>query len=463
MANKIKFQFDIEFQKEVLHYIVKETLGYQALRFFSYDTFELVEHQIIAYGLKKYLKLNKKMPTKPLLRDYMRQVFNEKQFESLIDDDLKKDSLNIINDIYNEPLLQGDAVFDKIKSFKKFTELKKIVEQADFHNFDISKFTGMATSIQKSLQIGDEHAEEDGTFLLKDIVERQAKRRIKSDVYPTPYWQLNQTTNAGGWENGSLVCLLGKAKWFKTGALINYTTSEIRMRKVIAYIDFENNEEPLSVRAEQRLTKLTKREILSGDHDRRIAKMLRQYKRIGAEVIIKRFPAYSTNFEDVQAWVDKIKLKHAIVPDIYVFDYLALMGSISRKKEEEARISDVYVDAKNFLLFNKAQLGITGHHVKDAGYARIGTKFKPNDTAMCLAIHRHVDVLLGLQQNDEEAEAGVLRIEIIDQRDGTDGKALFWIDFEKQMMIEFSKKEVKEYLIQTGDNEKNTRKKDDDL
>lgn len=464
MAKKrIKFQFDIEFQKEVLHYIVKEVMGYQALRFFSYDTFELIEHQIIAYGLNKYFKANKKIPTKPLLREYMRQVFNEKQFESLIDDDLRKTSLQIINEIYNEPLQQGEEVFDKIKKFKQFTELKVIFEQADFHNFDVNKFGGIASKIQHSLHIGDNQAEEDGTFLARDIVDRQARRKIKSDITPTPYWQINQTTNAGGWGNASLVCLIGKAKWFKTGALINYGTAIMKQRRKIAYIDFENNEEPLSVRAEQRLSKLTKREILEGQHDRKIAKMLRQYKRIGAEIVIKRFPAYSTTFEDIQVWVDKMKLKYNMVFDDYIFDYLGLMGSISRKKEEKDRISDVYVDAKNFLQFNKAGVGITGHHIKDEGHGRIGSKFKPTDTAKCLDIHRHVDALLGLQQNEDEKEAGVLRIEIIDQRDGTDGAALFWVDFEKQSMTEFSKSEVKEYHNQLSSNDSNTTERDDDL
>lgn len=460
---KVKFQFDIEFQKEVLHYIVKEVWGYQALKFFNYDTFELIEHQVIAYGLNKYFKKFKKIPNKPLFREFLREVFNSSTFEQLMDNDLKKIVLEIVEEIYKEPLTDAEIVFNKIRLFKQFTELKNLHEEADFHNFNIDQFAQLSGKINKALHIGDEQDDQDGTFIARDIADRQFKRKIKSNIKPTPYWQLNQTTNAGGYSIGSLICIIGKAKWFKTGALVNWGAADMKTRKKIAYIDFENNEEPLSVRAEQKLAKLTKKDILSGEHDRRIQKLLRQYKRIGAEVVIKRFPAYVTTFEDIQQWYDKIKLKYGITFDGFIFDYLGLMGSISRKKEEKDRISDVYVDAKNFLEFNQIPYGLTGHHIKDEGHVRIGTKFKPTDTAKCLDIHRHVDALIGLNQNEEEKEAGVIRMEIIDQRDGKEGSCLFWINFEQQTMEEFSKKQVKEYRKQSDDTEINTKKQSGDL
>lgn len=460
---KIKLQFDTAFQQEVLHYIVKEVTGYRVLNFFHYDAFELLEHQVIAYALKKYFRKNHKVPSKALFREYLRVIFKDKTFEENLDKDLKELILKITESIYEEPLLDSPEVYSKIKEFKQFCELKTIIEGADFQNFEVSHFSMMSGKIQKALALGEEHEDNDGTFVMKDIYDRQVKRKIKSSIVPTPYWQLNQTTNAGGWESGSLICFIGKAKWFKTGMLINYTADSSRTRKKIAYIDFENNEEPLAVRTEQKISKLSKAEVISGENDKRIAKIMRQYKRIGAEVVIKRFPAYVTTFEDIQVWVDKMKLKHGVIFDGFVFDYLGLMGSISRKKEEKDRISDVYVDAKNFLQFNNIPWGITGHHIKDEGHSRIGTKFKPTDTAKCLDIHRHVDALIGLNQSEEEREAGIIRMEIIDQRDGRDGSCLFWIDFEKQTLKEFSKREVKEYhKTMDGDN-KNTRKSDGDL
>ena len=460
MAKNIKFQFDTEFQKEVLHYTIKEPMGYQALKFYNYDTFELSEHQLIAFAIKKYFKKNKRIPSKAVLREYMRTIFNEKQFEDLVDEDLKKLVLGIISELYEEPLLDAEEIYTKTKQFKQFCEIKGIFEEADFHNFEISKFQTVSTRLHKSLNIGEELNEDDGTFLVKDLIDRQIRRKIKTNIIPTPYRQLNHTLNAGGYTRSSLICYIGKAKWFKTGVLVNYGSSTMKQRKKVAYIDFENNEDPIAIRTEQGLGNLTASELVTGEHDKRLAKMMRQYRRIGAEMVIKRFPAYSTTFDDIQAWTDNMKLKHNITFDIFIFDYLGLMGSISRKKEDKDRISDVYVDAKNFLKYNNIALGVTAHHITNEGHIRIGTKFKPTDTAKCLDIHRHVDALIGLNKSDEEREAGVLRMEDIDQREGKEGTALFWVDFEKQRTKEFSKKEIKEYIEQMGDREENTRDTD---
>jgi hypothetical protein len=65
-------------------------------------------------------------------------------------------------------------------------------------------------------------------------------------------------------------------------------------------------------------------------------------------------------------------------------------------------------------------------------------------------------MLLGLQENEDETQAGVMRLEVIEQRDGlAKGRVLFWVDFAKQNLREFSKAEVIEYKAQfsSGDDD----------
>jgi hypothetical protein len=67
----------------------------------------------------------------------------------------------------------------------------------------------------------------------------------------------------------------------------------------------------------------------------------------------------------------------------------------------------------------------------------------------------------------EEAIAGVMRMEIIEQRGGTVGKMLFWADVPRQRLKEFSKAEVKAYMDQLGNKTeeelKENKKKKSDL
>ena len=128
------------------------------------------------------------------------------------------------------------------------------------------------------------------------------------------------------------------------------------------------------------------------------------------------------------------------------------MGAISGKKDDTERISDVYLDLKNLAVENDLDYIITASHVKrdKDTLKRRSTKYMSSDVAKSIDKTRHCDMILGLQENDEEKESGVMRIEIVDQRDGTEGSCLFWIDIAKQYAKEFTKEQVKEYWAETG-------------
>ena len=51
-------------------------------------------------------------------------------------------------------------------------------------------------------------------------------------------------------------------------------------------------------------------------------------------------------------------------------------------------------------------------------------------------------------------EAGVMRLEVVEQRNGMrNGNCLFWVDIEKQSLKEFNRKEIMEYRKMAGQNE----------
>jgi hypothetical protein len=60
-----------------------------------------------------------------------------------------------------------------------------------------------------------------------------------------------------------------------------------------------------------------------------------------------------------------------------------------------------------------------------------------------------------VQESPEETEAGILRWQIVDQRNGPkDFGMYFWVNIETQKLREFTKAEVNEIRNQTEEHEK---------
>lgn len=464
-ANPHKFQFDLEFQSEILHYTIREPLGYRMFALFDESYFESLSHSLIAYALRTYFRKHKKIPSRPVIKEHIRKLYSTKREFSDLDNEIKDEVTELINYYYKEPVKDPEEIFTSTRDFKQYTELTHIVERADLTDFE--NYRKFADKIQKAINIGENATNNDGIFIYKEFLERQQRRRQNPDVVPLPYWQMNHLTNAGGYPRGSLITIIGKGKRFKTAALVNIAAGYTRMRKKVAYIDLENNEDPLAMRFEQGIAKISKRELLSFKHDRKISKTFRRYIRVGAEVVVKRFPAYVTTADDVQSWIDMMRLKHNMIFDSMIVDYIGLAGAISKKNDDTERISDAYVDFKNLAKFNNFDTIFTAHHITREGHKRIGTKFEPTDTAKCLDIHRHVDAMWGIQESDEERDNGVSRWEVVDQRDGVpEGNALFFIDADLQLFTEFTRKQKQEYIGQLNEsrdeNPKSRREPDDD-
>jgi hypothetical protein len=445
-SEKIKFEFNTEFQQNILGYTIRDDSGYRALELYKDYYFELIEHQAIAAALKSYFKKKNKIPRdKAVLKEELRVMFKRKEFrDSLLEAD-RIATLKLVDKLYKKVIKDGNDILEACTRFASFIEFKDVLENINVYDF--SSYEPVIKDLQKAINKKSKSDLEKGTFLVADIRQRQADRKAREPVQPFPFWQLNALTNANGAEKGSLFVLLDKAKGFKTGVMINLIKGYMRLKKNVILFDLENGENSMALRMEQTLANKNKAEVLSGDHDRHIQKILRQYSRIGVEVVIKRLPAYSTA-TDLKYWLDYYYNEYGLTFEEMFIDYVGLMGSIKgNNTDENSRIGNAYLEVKNLA----DEYGIwhtwTPHHIGRNAYVRRATKYEANDTAKCIDIHRHVDGMFGVNQNEDEKEGGVYRIEIIDQRDGVpEGRCYLWGNEATQRVTEFTKNQVKEYL-----------------
>lgn len=442
-----KFSFDTEFQEELLRFTVTDKKeGYKALLLYRDNYFTLLEHGIIAKALKAFYKKKKKIPSRPLLKEELRSIYNHKDFINLILNDDKKRIKDIIDSLYNHPPKDGDALLEECIKFSRYVELKDVMESVDIQ--DYSQYDTFQRKIQKAISMGRDLKKEKGIYIIADSHSVTSQRHNREPANPTPYFQLNNLLDSKGTYMGNVIVVIGREKRFKTAFLINTARGLLRMKKRVIYFDFENGETGLTLRFHQSLMKKSKPEIESGDYDKRINKLTRRYKRLGAEVVIKRFPAYTTTTDHLQQYLDEQYAEYGIRFDQCIIDYAGKMAALSGKKDDTERISDVYVDVANFADFNKFEAIWTANHTtREAIKAkREQTKWVSTDTAKCIDIARHIDMMIGLNQNEDEAKAGVMRIQMVEQRNGPqEGRCLMLMDMKTQRIEEFTIKEIKAY------------------
>jgi hypothetical protein len=457
---KYKFEFGTDFQEIILQFTVSDPKGFKILQLYEDSYFTLIPHAIVAYVLKRYYKKEKSIPDEPYLREALRVAYRMDKIMqmNLTDDDVREVDA-IVERIYSGPVKHPDFVIQKCINFARFIGVKQVMEDVDIN--DYNSYEQAIEKLRAANNIGFEMENNYGTFLVSGMKDRAHKRDQTHASHPTPWRQLNNILNSGGTETGNVITILSKEKIGKTIALLNVSIGYLRRKKKGFYADLENGEMGIIVRGEQNIANVEQGIIKSGEIDEKLLKTFRKYSRIGAELAVKKFPNLKTTTDDIQAWLDLLKRDFGFIPEFGVIDYGLLMGSLSQKTDDFFRIGDAFLDIKNFADHNKLDALWTAAHTTREGNARLGTKFKSTDIAKCYDIPKHIDMLLGLQQNEDEKEAGVFRFEVIEQRGGQEaGKMFFWINKATQRMREFTHEEIKEYYKQTkGEEEDNIPRK----
>lgn len=440
-----KFEFDIDFQENLLQYTVTDKNGHRALSLFEDHYFTLIEHQTIASAIKDYFKRKKKLPqSKVILKEHLRKMFLTKDYVNALTVDDKNRINRIISKIYKSPVKDGDAIFEDALRFARYIELRDVIDGMNLKSFD--KYDSYADNIRKAINLGVEFKEERGTFLIDGIRDRQFRRKVNDEVLPCCIHQLNKFTNGGGFTKSSVIVILGPEKEFKTGLLINIARKNLRIRRKVLYVDLENGQDNLSTRLEQSIMNKTKKEILSGQFDDKVVRHFRKYKRLGSEVDIKRFPAYIATTNHIQNYIDDQYREFGLRYNELIIDSPHLMASLTGVQDEEPRISAVTVEIKNLVDKNKIDRCWIAAHTKRDAEKRFKTKFTTQDIAKCIDMARTVDAIFGYNRSDLDVELGIARLEIVDQRDGeSSGAAFFKVNYAHQRLDELTKIEIDTY------------------
>lgn len=441
--DKTKFEFSIEFQLEILRFLIRSKEAGLVINRIKPSYLVLIEHAIIAEGIFKYYKKNKRVPSENILKEVIKELLESKDYIDLVTKDDIPNIFKIVHNLYNEPLKDADFIREKIYQFSTYVQMKNLNDSFDLNNFD--QYEEYAKKIDNILKKSKPKQDDEPIYLIRDTTERQFKRQAEPDVIPSPFRQLNQLTNAGGYPAHSVNVILDKPKARKTFFMINLARGYLAMRKSVLYVDLENGKAQIMDRMVQSSINRTKKEIYSGEYDKLESKHVRKLSRLGVEMVVQRMPAMVATCNDIRDLILKLRSQGIDIRVLFV-DYAAKLASIVGDKEDFDRISNVYIDLSNLAEDLNLDIIWTANHITREGKKHRTTCYDENDISGAISIVRNAQCIIGLNATEQEDRDGIQRVEIVVQRDGlSHGRALFKIDVERQRLREFTKEERVKY------------------
>lgn len=439
-----KFTFSIEFQLEVLRFLIQEKESLLYVQKIKPGYFTLIEHSIVVEALVKFVKKYQRIPSEVLMVEQVKTLLEGRDYVDLVTKDDIPNIHKLISELYNKPLKDVDIILENIHKFIAYIELKALNESMDFS--DYNSYETYQAKLTKILQSSKPQKKDEPLLMVSGTAMRQLMRKVDPDVVPTPFWQLNRLGNGDGYPKNSLFVLIDRPKRRKTFALINIARGYLAMKKNVLYIDTENGKNQLMDRMIQSTLNKTKREMLTGDYDKMEQRHMRKYKRLGVEFIVERVPATIADCNTIMNLVRKLETEKGIKVHVLMIDYAAKLASIARDRDDVERINNVYIDIDNM----GDELGLdavwTAQHVTREGAKHQETKYEDNDIASAISIIRNAKCVMGLNSTQDEEEHNIMRMEVVVQRDGVpSGRVMFNMDPERQRMKEFSKEARAKY------------------
>lgn len=457
MNTSDKFEFNTGFQWDIIKYTLTEPTGYKALLLYKASYFDMLEQQAIVKAMERYYKKRNRVPgSYAVMLEELKPIFKSKDFVSTLKDRDRERIRKKAKSLYKTGIKDSEEIMEAIVNFASYIKVRDLMSNFNVAEYD--SYAAISTKLQAAVNTKRELDVKKGAFLVAGVRGRIARRKFQESVLPTPFIQLNHTTNAGGYTKGSVMVILDKQKGGKTLGLVNVARGYLsKLRKKVAIIDFENGQEAYEDRMDQSILQVTKRDLLDADAtmEGKLKKMYRKFNRLGGDLYIERLPAGST-FNDVGEVLERLKSDHGFIPEVLVMDYLILMSPLKNKGSTHEDTSQVYIDAKDFAKRWELDCIWTANHINREAHKRRATRYESTDAAKALDIGRHADLIIGINQTHDEANNDILRMEIVDQRDGKgEGACYFSVNHAHQHLKEFTHDMIREYREAVGSHEDN--------
>lgn len=453
----------LEFQEDLIKFLVQNKEAKKYIEILEPDVFDLDNYKFVFSLLKGFFKKYKSLPSKGNLLEYFDRELKEAKYKGEDLTDTAKLVENTIRDIFIPLTANVQQIREIIIEEYQLKLMKNLlIENAGklkTANADIVKDVFKQVSDIKKLGDYDLNEEENhGLFALADF---GLSRKRQLNPSPTYLDGLNALTSVRGFYAPQLIIFMGGPKSFKTGFLINLALNYVRNGKKVYYVDCENGENRILDRFYQCMLEASWEEYNSGDLDDLHKEMVGRFKALGGDFLAEFYPAHTKSTQDVEIRLNELKMDFGWQPDIICWDYPDLMKPNDyRIKEKRLQIQAVYFDIINL----QKKLGTFGLGLTQVGRnASRKSNRDETDFAEDFGKAANAHASFSLERDEDEREAGVMRVVPVVQRDGVPAhfkKACFVRVNEAKMLVsEISKSEWENSVLEVRTaNGKDTKK-----
>ena len=304
----------IDFQTNILKYLLQTPNGGQYFQYLDSSLFDLVVHSIAFDTLHKYFKQYGDVPTPTTA-------------EKLLEDDIKatdglseelSTELRAIFSNFHEPINPKDREY--IEDVLILTIQGQQTDKYIMSYGDKKLSLDQLTSKLGQLNTMKQHKAVDADGLL--MADRRLHADDLADGAPTFLDELNRLTTAGGFHTPQLVIFASGPKHFKTGFLIKFGVEYARDGYKVYYADGENGVRSIRRRAKMAITEYTSDEL-------KLAKDLESvYTNFnsgvsmfpGGDLFVDYWPSGTATIGDVKNRLAYIKETKNWEPDLIIWD-----------------------------------------------------------------------------------------------------------------------------------------------
>lgn len=404
----------LEFQDEILRFLVQTKEAKKFLDIVENDLFDLQERQLIFDMIKAYVKKYNSLPSQTGLLEF----FDKEAQKNNISSAVYKVLETVIKELYDPIETNTQQIRDELLQYYQIRLAKEFIKtfSPQVKGGDKDLFALMNREMNRISKIGESELDDEknrGEFLLAD--HRVGNYSIVEGT-PTYLKGLNKMTSVKGFFAPMLVILMGGPKSFKTGVMLNLSVNWVRNGLKVYYADCENGKDRIRDRARQCMLECTFEELISGELDETLSEQVRRFKVMGGDFKADFYPAHTKTMDDVDAELEYLRDEFNWVPDIICYDYLDLMKPCDRSiKEKRFMLQHVYFDAIRLQnKWNCIGLSISQVNRKAVSQKVIDMTAFSEDFGKAANCH----AAFALCADDDEKEAGIIRICPVVQRDG---------------------------------------------
>lgn len=441
----------LEFQDEVLRFLVQSKEAKKMFEFLESDFFDLQERQIIFELAKSYLKKFNSVPSLAGLTEF----FDQEAKRTAIGKDVYNKLEAVIREMFDPIETNTQQIRDSLMDYYQRKLAKEFIKEfsPQVKTGDKELFSQMQRTMNRINSIGETELDDEknrGDFLLKD---HKVGNYSVIEGEPTFLKGLNKMTSVKGFYSPQLIILMGAPKSFKTGTLLNIAVNYVRDGYKVYYADCENGKDRIRDRARQCMLEATFEELISGQFDALLKEMVGRWKVMGGDFKADFYPPNTKCVADIEAELEILRDEHNWVPDIICYDYLDLMRPNDKNiKDKRLGIQATYFDA--IALQNK--WGMLGFSLSQVNRGAVSAPVM-DMTAFAEDFGKAANchATFALCQTPKEREVNIIRMLPVVQRDGVPygGKNVCFlkIDAGRMSVKEITMEEAAELLPDTDD------------